>query len=107
MAKVKAIAVGYYGHRTVAVGEVFTMKGVDEKGFYVDTKGKRKLFPKVNMQGVKNGEEERKCRWVDHVSTEADKPIDPKEVAAVISGRNPGNEEPEEDEPEETLVKGK
>lgn len=112
MAKVKAIATGYYGHRTVAIGEVFTMKGVDEKGFYVDAKGKRKLFAKVNRDGVKIGEEERKCRWVDHVSTEADKPLDPKEVAAVISGRNPGNAEVEDEELEEapakeTPVKGK
>lgn len=73
MAKVKAIKVGYYDHRRIKVGEIFNMAEVDEKGNYLE--GARKGF---------------KCKWVDHVNTKAESVKDPKEVAAVLSGKNPG-----------------
>lgn len=92
MAKVKAISVGYYKHRRVKVGEIIEMKGVDANGFYVDSAGKKKQFSKLAPDGKEVGKEERKCKWVDHVNTEAEKEIDPKEVAAVISGKNPGSD---------------
>lgn len=105
MAKVKAIAVGYYKHRLVQPGEIFNKKGVDEKGFYIDASGKRKVFSKYGPDGKEVGKEERKCKWVDHISTEADKPIDPKEVAEVISGKRTGIDTDSDDEAEESFEK--
>lgn len=90
MAKVKAIKLGYYNHHRVKPGTVFDMPEVDEHGFYVDEQGKRKKFPKLNRKGEKAGEGERKCLWVDHVNTSVGVEVDPKELAAVLSGKNPG-----------------
>lgn len=113
MAKVKAIAVGYYKHRRVKVGEIFNMKEVDEEGFYVDKSGKRKIFTVQDkdkdgkvIRELSKGE--RKCRWVSHVNSDLDAPLDPKQVAAVISGKNPGQQvESDEDDAESAPAKGK
>lgn len=107
MARVKAIAVGYYNYRRIKVGQVFEMKGVDADGFYLDKAGKKAKF-----KDPRSGEEvERKCKWVANVKTELDLEVDPKEVAAVISGKNPGQkkEDFEElgDEPEVKPSKAK
>jgi len=102
MAKVKAIKEGgYYNHRRVKLGEVLEMKDVDKDGYYLDEKGKRKKFPKHDRKGNVLGEEERKCKWVGHVKVAAEKlQIDPKEVAAVLSGKNPGKGKDLSPEPE-------
>ncbi len=91
MAKVKATKEGYYEHRIVKVGEVFDMKEVDKDGFYVDAKGAKLLFGedgKIAAEGVKG--KQRKCGWVAARNTPDPKPIDPKAVAAAVSGKNPG-----------------
>ena len=76
MAKVKAIAVGYHQHRRVKVGEIFEMKGVDAKGFYLDKKDK--------------AGKPIKCKWVDSVNSKASGKVDPKLVAQTLSGKAPG-----------------
>lgn len=97
MARVKAKDLGYYEHRMVRAGEIFDMKEVDKNGFYLDSKGKHKLFPVYGNDGLVRKDEKgqelhepRKCKWVDSVNSEAGKPLDPKEVAAVLSGKQPG-----------------
>lgn len=107
MAKVKAISVGYYNHRRVKIGETISMKGVDENGYYVDSSGKKKSFVKLDKNGKEVGKEERRCKWVDNIDTDLDKPVDPKEVAAVLSGKTPGTSKFSQEESEEFQPKGK
>ncbi len=92
MAKVRAIKEGgYYDHRVIKMGEVFNMSEVDEHGFYLDEKGKRAKFQLLRKDGAPNGEPvERKCRWVGHVKAEVALDVDPREVIAALSGKNPG-----------------
>jgi len=96
MAKVQALSQGYYNHRKIKPGTEFEMPGVDKEGFYVDEKGKRKQFVKMDRNGpVKdaNGKEvliERKCRWVGKIGSFSAEKVDPKQVAATLSGKNPG-----------------
>lgn len=90
MAKVQAIKKGYYNHARVKPGTEFEMPEVDKDGFYIDDKGKRKLFPKLDREGKKVAEEERKCRWVGKCGSYAKVKVKPEEVAAVISGKKPG-----------------
>jgi len=94
MAKVKATRLGYYKHRRIKPGTVFEMKEVDDEFFYLDAEGRRKKFPKYDQKGNEKGSEERKCKWVAHPDSEAGKPLDPKEVAAVLSGKRPGISNP-------------
>ena len=96
MARVQAISKGYYNHRKVKPGDEIEMLEVDSEGFYVGEKGKRKLFPKLDREGkpvLKDGkavEEERKCRWVGKIGAFAAVKVDPKQVAATLSGKTPG-----------------
>lgn len=94
MAKVQATKTGYYNHRRIRAGEVFEMSEVDKDCFYVDDKGKPKKFPKFDVAGKLVAEEERKCRWVIRPGSVKSIKADPKEVAAVISGRMPGVAKP-------------
>lgn len=118
MARVQATKTGYYKHVRIKAGHVFNMAGVDSEGYYLDEDGKRALFPKFRKVGqeIKEiGKEERKCGWVDKIGAASAKPINPKEVAAVISGKYPGvtkfkdddEEVSEEEESEKVPSKGK
>lgn len=89
MAQVQAIKVGYYGHHRVKPGTVFEMPEVNADLVYVDEDGKPKKFDKVNREGKVLGKEERKCLWVCKPGQFADSQIQPQQVAAVLSGKNP------------------
>lgn len=102
MAKVQAIMKqagkkysGYYGDRRVPVGEVFEMHNVNADGIYIDKNGKPILFDPKTGKPSKDGEP-RKCSWVAKVGSlkDKDKKVDPKEVAAVLSGKYPGQAKP-------------
>lgn len=92
---------GYYKHKRIKAGEIFEMKEVDDELFYLefDDNGKakgRKKFPIFDVhpetgKSVKTGKtEERQCNWVAKVGTVKEKKVDPKSVAAVLSGKHPG-----------------
>jgi hypothetical protein len=91
MAKVQAVKLGYYNHRRIRPGEEFDMKEIDKDLYYVDEKGKRKKFKKLNREGAVIGEEERQCRWVIQPGGFAKVKVDPAKVAAVVSGKHPGD----------------
>lgn len=88
MSKVGSKVAGYYNHRRIMVGEIFNMHEVDAEGYYVDEKGKRLLF--VDKADPKADPQPKKCAWVGKVGSLKSKKIDPKMVAAVLSGKNPG-----------------
>lgn len=107
MAKVQAIPLrptdkyaGYYNHRRLKAGDTFEMKEVDEEGYYLEFEkvkgkdGEEKEVVKLDkdkkpVRKLKDGKP-IKCRWVGPVGSYAEKKVDPKAVAAVLSGKNPG-----------------
>lgn len=101
MARVQAVlskngskVAGYYNHQRVLVGEVFEMKEVNEEGYYLDLEdpsGKKlALFDKDGKPSKDGKGKPKKCQWVAKEGSLKQKKLDPKAVAAVVSGKNPG-----------------